>query len=87
MSSITFFLSIVPMQVTTHLSDPRWGSEPPRVPEGPPSMFHSVDGRCSRVYSSGTSQGIRHRCFLALMVGALRSTAPAPPRGAAIDIS
>jgi hypothetical protein len=44
-------------------------------------MFLSIDGVHSRIYSSGTSQGARRRCFLALMVGALGSTAPAPPRG------
>jgi hypothetical protein len=50
-------------------------------------MFLSVDGGRSRIYCSGTSQGPRHRCFLALMVDALGSTVPAPPRGPAIDIS
>jgi hypothetical protein len=31
--------------------------------------------------------GSRRRRFLALMVGASESTAPAPPRGSAVDIS
>jgi hypothetical protein len=30
--------------------------------------------------------GARRRCFLALMVGALGSTTPAPPRGPAFDV-
>jgi hypothetical protein len=54
---------------------------------GPPSMFLSVDGGRSRFYSFGTSQRVRRRCFLALMVDALGSIAPAPPRGSAVDIS
>jgi hypothetical protein len=49
-------------------------------------MFFRVDGGRSRISSSGTAQGPRHRRFLALMVGALGSPAPAPPKGPAIDI-
>jgi hypothetical protein len=45
-------------------------------------MFLSIDGRRSWVYSFGTSQGARRRSFIALMVGAPESLAPAPPRGA-----
>jgi hypothetical protein len=44
-------------------------------------MFPSVDGGRSRIFSSGTSQGARHRCSLALMMDAPRSLAPAPLRG------
>jgi hypothetical protein len=65
-------------------------------------MFLSIDGGRFQISSSGTSQGDNHRRFLALMVGALgsrrrcflafmmcalRSVAPAPPRGPAIDVS
>jgi hypothetical protein len=50
---------------------------------GPLSMIASVDGGCSRISSSGTSQGASHRHFTALMVGAHGPLAPAPaPRGA-----
>jgi hypothetical protein len=56
---------------------------PPGVP---PSKFLSVDGERSRIYSSSTSQGARCQRFLALMVGAPGSIAPAPPRGAVVDI-
>jgi hypothetical protein len=35
----------------------------------------------------GLGQGARRRRFLALMVGALGSTAPTPPRGHVVDIS
>jgi hypothetical protein len=44
---------------------------------GPPSTFLSIGGGRSRISSSGTSQGVHHRCFLVLMVDALRSLAPA----------
>jgi hypothetical protein len=43
-------------------------------------MFSNVDGERSRISSSGTSQGGRHRYFLMLMVGAPGSPAPTPPR-------
>jgi hypothetical protein len=33
-----------------------------------------------------SSQGVRCRCFLALMVGAPGSIAPTPPRGPVIDV-
>jgi hypothetical protein len=49
------------------------------------SMFFYVDGGCSRIFVS-TFQGARCRCFLALMVGAPGSTAPAPPREPTVDI-
>jgi hypothetical protein len=49
-------------------------------------MFLSVDGGRSRIYSSDTSQGGHRRRFLALMVGALRSTALTPPKELAIDV-
>jgi hypothetical protein len=44
-------------------------------------MFLNVDGGHSRVYNSDTSQRVQRRCFLALMVDAPGSPAPAPPRG------
>jgi hypothetical protein len=50
------------------------------------SIFFNVDGGCSQIYSSGTSQGAHRRRFLVLMVGALGSPALTPPRGAAIDV-
>jgi hypothetical protein len=53
---------------------------------GPPSTFHSIDGGCSRISSSGTSRGGRCRHFLALMVGALGSPARVPPRGPTVDV-
>jgi hypothetical protein len=49
-------------------------------------MFLSVDGRRSRVSSSGASQGAHRQCFLALMVGAPVSPAPVPPKGPTVDI-
>jgi hypothetical protein len=45
-------------------------------------MILSVDGGRSRIYSSGTSQGARHRCFLVLMVDTPGSPALTPPGGA-----
>jgi hypothetical protein len=50
-------------------------------------MFLSIDGGRSRISNSSTSHGARRRHFLALMVGAPRSTAPAPFRGPVIDVS
>jgi hypothetical protein len=49
-------------------------------------MFLSVDGGHSWIYSSSIFQGAHHRCFLALIVDALRSTAPAPPRELTVDV-
>jgi hypothetical protein len=49
-------------------------------------MFLSIDGGLSWISSSGTSQGARCRCFLALMVGAPESPALAPHRGPTVDI-
>jgi hypothetical protein len=72
------------------------GSSAPAPPGGrrrrflafrPPSMFLSVDGGRSRIFSSGTSQGARRQRFLALMVDAPGSSAPAPPRGPVVDVS
>jgi hypothetical protein len=48
-------------------------------------MFLSVDGGRSWISKSGTSQEAHRRCFLALMVGAPRSPALAPPRGPTVD--
>jgi hypothetical protein len=44
-------------------------------------MFLSIDGG-----RSGTSQGARCQCFLALMVGAPGSPPPAPPRGPIVNV-
>jgi hypothetical protein len=44
-------------------------------------MFISADGGRFQIYCSGTSDGVNHQRFLALMVGASGSTAPTPPRG------
>jgi hypothetical protein len=63
------------------------GSPASTPPRDPPSMFLSVDGGCSWIFSSDTSQGAHRRRFLALMVGSPRSPAPAPPRGPVIDVS
>jgi hypothetical protein len=52
-----------------------------QLPRGPSSMFSNVDGGRSRIFSSSTSQEARYRCFLTLVVSALGSLAPAPPRG------
>jgi hypothetical protein len=49
-------------------------------------MFLSVDGGRSQIYSSGTSQRVRHQCLLALMVGSPGSTTLAPPRELTVDI-
>jgi hypothetical protein len=54
---------------------------------GSPSTFLSVDGGRSRIYNFDTSQGVRRRCFLALMVDAPGSLAPTPSSGPAIDVS
>jgi hypothetical protein len=83
-----YFLSIMPMQVYSTPLGSRMGTATP-----PPTgdrvlaidVFY-VDGGCSRISSSGTSQAACRRCFLALMVGALGSPALAPPRGPTIDI-
>jgi hypothetical protein len=56
------------------------------TPGGPPLTFSSVDGGSSRIPSSGTYQGARRRCFLALMVDAPGSPAPGPPKGPAVDV-
>jgi hypothetical protein len=61
------------------------GSPALTLPGGPPSMFLSVDGGRSWIPSSGTSQGVHHQRFLALMVDASGSTAPAPPRGPTVS--
>jgi hypothetical protein len=59
---------------------------PSAPPGGLPSTFSNVDGRCSRISSSSTSQRVHRRRFLALVVSAPRSPAPTPPRGAAVDV-
>jgi hypothetical protein len=68
------------------LADHGWRLDP-QGSGGPPSTFFSVDGGHSQIYSSDTSQGARRRRFLALMVGAPGSPAPASPRGPVVDIS
>jgi hypothetical protein len=82
-----YFLFIMPMQVYNTPLGSRMGT---RTPVG--ARVHAVDvfyvdGRCSQISSSGTSQGVRCRHFLALMVDALGSLALAPPRGLIVDIS
>jgi hypothetical protein len=54
---------------------------------GPSSTFPNVDGGRSRISSSDTSQGASHRYFLALVVGAPVSPAPALPREPVVDVS
>jgi hypothetical protein len=49
-------------------------------------MFLSVDGGCSRIFNSGTSQGPCRQRFLALKLGAPGSSTPAPPRASVVDI-
>jgi hypothetical protein len=49
-------------------------------------MFLSIDGGCSWISSSGTSQGAHHRRFLVLMVDAPRSPALAPVRGSTVNV-
>jgi hypothetical protein len=44
-----------------------------------------IDGGYSQI-SISTSQGARHQCFLALMVGASRSTAMTPPREPDVNV-
>jgi ubiquitin C-terminal hydrolase len=44
-------------------------------------MFLSIDGGCSRIFNSGSSQGVRRQRFLALMVGAPGSPARHLPHG------
>jgi hypothetical protein len=49
-------------------------------------MFLRIDGGRYQISNSGTHQGVHHRRFLALMVYALGSPAPAPLRGPIIDV-
>jgi hypothetical protein len=85
-----YFLSIMPMQITTHLSNPRWGPTPLPPPshksQGPTVDIFYVDGRHSRI-SVSTHQGPRHQRFLALMVAAPGYSALTPPRGPTVDVS
>jgi hypothetical protein len=49
-SDQNYFLSIMPMQVTTHLSDPGWGPDPPSVGAREPTVdIFYVDGGRSRI--------------------------------------
>jgi hypothetical protein len=83
-SRITFCLSCLCM-FTTHLLDPGWGPDPPAGARVPAVDVFYVDGGCSRIFSSDTSQGAHRRRFLSLMMGAPGSSASAPPWGLAID--
>jgi hypothetical protein len=49
-------------------------------------MFLRIDGGCCQISNSGTHQGAHHQRFLALMVDALGSSAPAPLRGPIVDV-
>jgi hypothetical protein len=49
-------------------------------------MFLSFDGRRSWIYSSDTSQGAHHQCFLALMVDVPGSIALSPPREPTVNV-
>jgi hypothetical protein len=49
-------------------------------------MFLSVGGGRYWIFSFDTSQGVHCQRFLMLMVGALRSSALAPPRGPVVDV-
>jgi hypothetical protein len=49
-------------------------------------MFLSVGGTRTWIFSSDTSQGVRRRHFLTLMVDAPRFSASAPPKGGAINV-
>jgi hypothetical protein len=83
-SRITFCLSYLCRSQHTF-----WIPEGDRIPPWGPgdssSTFLSIDGGRSWISSSDTSQGVRHRHFLALMVDALGSPA-LPPRGSAVDV-
>jgi hypothetical protein len=70
---------------TTHLLDLTWGLDPHVGARGPTVDIFYVYGGRSQISCFDTSQGARCRCFLALMVGALGSLAPAPPTGPAVD--
>jgi hypothetical protein len=59
---------------------------PTPPPKGSIINIFYVDGGRSQI-SISTSQGVLHRCFLALMVGALGSLASAPPRRPTINVS
>jgi hypothetical protein len=50
------------------------------------SMFSSVDGGRSWIFSSGTSQGGPSSMFFTLIVATPRSL-PTPARGSAVDVS
>jgi hypothetical protein len=54
--------------------------------QGASSMFLSVGGGRYWIFSFDTSQGVHCQRFLMLMVGALRSSALAPPRGPVVDV-
>jgi hypothetical protein len=53
---------------------------------GPIIDICRVDGGRFWIFSSGTSQGARHRHFLTLMVDASESLALTPPRRLIIDV-
>jgi hypothetical protein len=57
-----YFLSIMPIQVPTHLSDLGWRPDPPSGPGGLPSTFLSINGRRSQI-SDNASQGGRIDVF------------------------
>jgi hypothetical protein len=78
----------MPMQFYTTPFGSRMGigPPPPRGLGGPPSLFLSVDGGRSQNSSSNTPRGPTADVFM-LIVGSPGSVAPAPPRGAAIDVS
>jgi hypothetical protein len=54
---------------------------PPMGARVPTVDIFYIDGGCSWISSSGTSQGVCCRHFLALMVDTPGSSAPAPSRG------
>jgi hypothetical protein len=50
-------------------------------------MFISFDGGRSWIYNFDTSQGAHRRYFFSLMVGAPKSTTPAPSKEPTVDVS
>jgi hypothetical protein len=62
------------------------GYTAPASPKEPVVDLFYIDGGYSQI-SISTSQGAHHQCFLALMVGASRSTAMTPPRELVVNVS
>jgi hypothetical protein len=72
----------MPMQVTTHLLDPGWGSDP----HGGPLLIFLVLMVDAPEFSGSTSQGVCNQHFLTLMVDVPGSLS-APAKGPTVNVS